>query len=262
MLLFEVEDTGIGLSDEMMSNLFTPFKQAQRRAGGTGLGLYSLAKRIEALGGHYGVRRRRDGKEGSVFWFAIPYVPDLVMAAEAPPSLVVTELFSGKLLKASAPPTHRMSETSSAKAGATVNPNAINILIADDSLTILKMSSMLLRRHCHTVTQAENGAEALKKIAAASSGEEGAVPFDIVLMDFNMPVMDGLEATTRLRALEKHRADNGNNYRQFVVGFSANSDHDTMMEGRAAGMDTFINKPFQLQTFNDVYSKHKNSLNV
>ncbi len=54
MLLFEVSDHGIGLSDEMMGNLFKPFKQAQRLAGGTGLGLYSLAKRIDAIGGFYG----------------------------------------------------------------------------------------------------------------------------------------------------------------------------------------------------------------
>ncbi len=76
-----------------------------------------------------------------------------------------------------------------------------------------------------------------------------------------MPVMDGLEATTRLRALEKQRAESrtgGEPRHQFVVGFSANSDHETMLEGRAAGMDEFINKPFQLQTFNDVYNKHKN----
>jgi CheY-like chemotaxis protein len=115
---------------------------------------------------------------------------------------------------------------------------------------------MLLRRQGHTVTQAENGAEALKKIAAASSGEEGAVPFDIVLMDFNMPVMDGLEATSRLRALEKHRAESGNSRRQFVVGFSANSDHEAEIEGFAAGMDDCINKPFALQTFYDVYNRH------
>eukprot|EP01034_Spumella_vulgaris_P047562 gene47562-biopygen38442 len=124
------------------------------------------------------------------------------------------------------------------------------------------MASMLLRRQGHTVTQAENGAEALKKIAAASSSEldkngEPQVPFDIVLMDFNMPVMDGLEATSRLRALEKQRAQShvGLARHQFVVGFSANSDHDSMVEGLEAGMDDFISKPFQLQTFNDMCQK-------
>ncbi len=90
---------------------------------------------------------------------------------------------------------------------------------------------MLLRRQGHNVTQAENGAEALKKILAGcgthgdGSIEDVFVPFDIVLMDFNMPVMDGLEATTRLRALEK---SSGGQRHQFVVGFSANSDHETM----------------------------------
>ena len=77
----EVEDTGIGMSEEAMANLFSPFKQNQRLAGGTGLGLYSLAKRLEALHGYYGVMKRRDGKEGSLFWFAIPYKPDMVLAS-------------------------------------------------------------------------------------------------------------------------------------------------------------------------------------
>jgi CheY-like chemotaxis protein len=75
-LLFEVEDTGIGMDDETVKSLFSAFKQAQRLAGGTGLGLYSLSKRVEALEGKYGVSRRRDGREGSLFWFSIPYRPD------------------------------------------------------------------------------------------------------------------------------------------------------------------------------------------
>ena len=80
VLKFEVQDTGIGLSEEAMKNLFNPFKQAQRLAGGTGLGLYSLAKRMDALGGYYGVKNRPDGKQGSVFWFAVPYKPDTATA--------------------------------------------------------------------------------------------------------------------------------------------------------------------------------------
>ena len=75
-LFFEVQDTGIGMSEEAMTRLFTPFGSAQTMAGGTGLELFSLSKRVEALGGHYGVRGRRDGQQGCLFWFSIPYRPD------------------------------------------------------------------------------------------------------------------------------------------------------------------------------------------
>jgi signal transduction histidine kinase len=101
LLRFEVSDCGIGITEETMSTLFAPFKQAQRLAGGTGLGLFSLAKRVEALHGQYGVRTRHDGTQGSMFWFSIPYRPDNVSFTprhlsptvflppeEAPPTLV------------------------------------------------------------------------------------------------------------------------------------------------------------------------------
>jgi CheY-like chemotaxis protein len=76
LLLIEISDTGIGLTESNMNKLFSPFMQAQRLAGGTGLGLYSLSKRLDALGGHYGVESRKDGLPGSLFWFAIPYRED------------------------------------------------------------------------------------------------------------------------------------------------------------------------------------------
>jgi signal transduction histidine kinase len=76
VLLIEVDDTGIGMTDEAMLSLFNAFKQAQSLAGGTGLGLFSLTRRIEALGGVYGVKKRADGIQGSLFWFTIPYRPD------------------------------------------------------------------------------------------------------------------------------------------------------------------------------------------
>lgn len=74
-LRIEVRDTGVGLSDEEMRILFNASKQAQRLAGGAGLGLFCLAKRVEALQGQYGVERRGDGVTGSVFWFTLPYHP-------------------------------------------------------------------------------------------------------------------------------------------------------------------------------------------
>jgi CheY-like chemotaxis protein len=78
LLRIEVQDCGIGVPESLRECLFHPFKQTQKLAGGTGLGLYSLAKRMEALGGGYGVEGRRDGLSGSIFHFAIPYRPDWV----------------------------------------------------------------------------------------------------------------------------------------------------------------------------------------
>jgi signal transduction histidine kinase/DNA-binding NarL/FixJ family response regulator len=81
-LRFEVEDSGIGIPDDKKKELFRPFKQAQRRAGGTGLGLYSLAKRVESLGGSCGISNRHDGKQGARFWFTIPYRPDELVESQ------------------------------------------------------------------------------------------------------------------------------------------------------------------------------------
>lgn len=81
MILVEVEDQGIGVPEDAVAHLFNPFRQTQKMAGGTGLGLYSLAKRVEALKGDYGVRPRRDGTQGSCFWFTIPYRPDDLAAS-------------------------------------------------------------------------------------------------------------------------------------------------------------------------------------
>ena len=84
MIRITVEDTGIGIPDDVKCCLFQPFAQAQRFAGGTGLGLYSLAKRIDALGGNYGVRDRDDRQSGTVFWFTFPYRPDFTTFLSSP----------------------------------------------------------------------------------------------------------------------------------------------------------------------------------
>jgi signal transduction histidine kinase len=81
-VVVSVEDTGIGISHQVQQNLFQPFQQGMRMAGGTGLGLYSLSKRVEALNGEYGVRDRHDGIQGSCFWFSFPYKADSVAAQE------------------------------------------------------------------------------------------------------------------------------------------------------------------------------------
>ena len=231
MLRVEVQDTGIGLSDEAMQGLFNPFKQAQRLAGGTGLGLFSLAKRVEALHGQYGVSRRPDGTQGSLFWFTIPYRPDEM---------------SAKLLE----PRSTASEDDNYSSEIIATGAVYDVLVVDDAPLIVKMTTMLLQRKGHTVQHAVNGADALEKLMVrAGSGHS----FDAVLMDLQMPVLDGLEAIRRLRAAEnKIENADGKHPRQFVVALSANSDEETRQEAFAAGADAFIPKPFTHDAFLDV----------
>jgi hypothetical protein len=86
-LRITISDTGIGVPESVRTNLFHPFQQAQKMAGGTGLGLYSMRKRVDALAGDCGVASRDDGARGSAFWFEFPYRPDISAMKAAARSL-------------------------------------------------------------------------------------------------------------------------------------------------------------------------------
>lgn len=288
----EVEDNGIGLSKDAMDNLFNPFKQVQRLAGGTGLGLYSLARRVEALSGYYGVRSRRDGKQGSVFWFSLPYRPDRVSALSARKQALSNR---GSNIRGSFLNVHLAADsegnsesfvdlrtilsgdavdqltfsnsTDAADVGKTEEgfqtksnvSQILNILIVDDSPAIVKMISMMLRRLGHRISTAENGAIALQNIMD-KRGSNSSDPYDVVLMDLQMPVMDGLEATRRLRHIEASEntlSDHAtaDSTHQIIIGVSANSDHETMQDALSAGVDAFMGKPFSIETFQKTYEK-------
>lgn len=270
-LRFEIEDTGIGISEEAMHTLFSPFKQTQRLAGGTGLGLYSLAKRLDALNGRYGVTRRRDGKQGSLFWFAIPYRPDssisVIHEVEAINNTLKSETHDSADLQeapaAVAEHSFKSDETTvneltteapnkSTSEPSTKDGNKLNILIVDDSPAIIKVTSMMLRRQGHLVSAVDNGALAVKKVEDTMPSSEGINPserFDVVLMDLQMPVMDGLEAIKRIRTAEKQRNITSPALKQRIIGVSACSDHDTMQEAFTAGIDAFMGKPFNVEQF-------------
>ena len=244
VLLFQVADTGIGMSDEAMQSLFNPFKQTQRLAGGTGLGLYSLAKRVEALKGQYGVQRREDGHKGSVFWFTIPYKPDHLSA-----HLWELNHFSAKYILEKNP----LTATAAPAPPLPENPdgeNSFSVLIAEDTPSIAKMTTVMLKKQGHKAVVAENGQVLLDLYFDSINKTTGESPYDVILMDLQMPVMDGLEATKRIRMNEQVLSDLfGKPIHQLVIGVSANSDHETVEEGLRIGIDDFLPKPFSVPAF-------------
>eukprot|EP00596_Hydrurales_sp_CCMP1899_P001992 CAMPEP_0119040854 /NCGR_PEP_ID=MMETSP1177-20130426/10890_1 /TAXON_ID=2985 /ORGANISM="Ochromonas sp, Strain CCMP1899" /LENGTH=511 /DNA_ID=CAMNT_0007006311 /DNA_START=1048 /DNA_END=2583 /DNA_ORIENTATION=+ len=243
MVLITVEDSGIGICEDARKKLFQPFVQAQRMAGGTGLGLYSLLKRVEALGGEVGVASRSDRKQGSMFWFTFPYRPDREAA-----SLVAADLkasFGGSLS-----PERILSENN--------HPIiARHILLIDDSPSVLRVTSRFLLMNHHTVVTAPNGWAGLEILKETYGTPE---QFDLVLTDMQMPVMDGIEATSRFRNFEEIEMDsvrtNSKDKRLLIVGMSANSDDETKQEALNAGVDYFVTKPF---TYKALTSLLKNS---
>ena len=264
VLLVTIEDSGVGIPKKARDKLFQPFEQAQRMTGGTGLGLYSLKQRVSALGGSCGVTDRVNSKQGSRFWFTIPYRPDPDAAEDA------THESAEQLVP---PFSNGISDINTTVLGFNTARNAfelnapmhtdrsvapLRILLVDDALTILKVTSKTLKMSGHSVETAENGLESLERMKKAY--ELGDI--DVVLTDLQMPVMDGIESTSRYRQFEAGRmvdrlTDHGGkdvsetdpNRRLIIIGMSANSDSETADEAIKAGMDGFIGKPFSYKDF-------------
>jgi PAS domain S-box-containing protein len=202
-LRFEIVDTGIGMDEETIAKLFSKFSQADasttREYGGTGLGLAISHQLVELMGGEIGVDSE-PGK-GSTFWFDLP------------------------LVAASGPVTGR--DTTLVKHFESNRP--LNILVAEDN----RINQVLLRRTLSDIGHAcyivENGAEAVE---AAKSGD-----FELVLMDVRMPVMDGPEATRRIRRLDPPLCDIP------IVACTADVTVEHKSQYLEAGMQDCVMKP-------------------
>ena len=217
-LNFEVIDTGIGLSEEQIAGLFQPFSQADnstsRRFGGSGLGL-AISKRLaKMLDGDLNVESV-PGK-GSIFCLSIALVP-----AEQPPSAE-----PGTPLLPQAPP-----------ARLTVGGMACRILVVEDGLDNQRLLSFLLSRAGAIVTLADNG---LKAVDLALAAQERDEPFHLVLMDMQMPEMDGYEATHVLRKA---------GFTQPIIALTAHAMKEDRQKCLDAGCDDYLSKPIDVKAF-------------
>jgi signal transduction histidine kinase/CheY-like chemotaxis protein/HPt (histidine-containing phosphotransfer) domain-containing protein len=200
-LRLKVADTGIGLSEEARAKLFGSFTQADssitRRFGGTGLGL-AISKRLVAImNGEIGVDSTLG--QGSTFWFEIAL-----------------------------PSGDKPAEEAASTATAQLRP--LSILLAEDNRVNQKVALGLLKPGGHTVDVVEHGAAAVE---AMSSGKA----YDLVLMDMHMPVMDGIEATKRIRKLPGAAAGVP------IIAATAGAMHEEIQRCLDAGMDDYVAKP-------------------
>jgi CheY-like chemotaxis protein len=244
-LRFAVTDTGIGIPSEAQKCLFQPFSQADssitRRFGGTGLGLAISRQLVELMGGTIGVES--EAGKGSTFWFTVK-LPLRAATLQIAPGRVEAEGLIGDHKK-----TGRESHETAPgapggdKAGG-VPPVArppeklrtLRILLAEDNVVNQSVARLRLARMGQTVDIVADGRAALE---AAQSR-----PYDIVLMDCQMPEMDGFEATRKLRAWEQtQRAAGANTAPLYIIAMTASAMSGDREACLAAGMDDYVSKP-------------------
>lgn len=229
LLRFRVRDTGIGIDAELQQVIFEPFRQveagATRRYTGSGLGLAIVRELVRAMQGRVSVRS--EPGRGSEFECVVP-LPVVVVAAAGP---------SG-----AAPLLPPRQATAAPHAQAAPRPAPRVLLVEDDPTNQLITTAMLGRRGCEVVV-ADDGRTALQRLASER--------FDLVLMDWQMPDLDGLETTRRIRAGEAgaHAAALP------IVAVTANAFIEDRAACLAAGMDDFVSKPLSLELLLDTVDR-------
>ncbi|WP_153130172.1 ATP-binding protein [Dechloromonas hortensis] len=220
-LQFTVSDTGIGIAPDKQQMIFAPFSQAEssttRKYGGTGLGLAIVRRLVDLMGGE--IRLDSQPGRGSTFIFAI----DCKLAANTLPA-------------------DGQGEPQPAATGLLRNKRVL--LVEDTPVNQMLAQKLLVKFGCQ-VELAEDGLQALSAIAGTST------PFHLVLMDMQMPHMDGVEATRHLRA---HEIEHGLP-RLPVIALTANALTTDREHCLAAGMDDFIAKPFSADEMLEVIQR-------
>lgn len=208
LIRFDVTDTGPGISQEDLVNIFKPFYQChsndEQSQLGTGLGTTISKNLTEAMGGHMGVASHVG--MGSTFWFEIPFtISDKKDIAVDEP---ITAEPEGKL-------------------------GPYNILLAEDSEINAKVIMNFLEEENHTVTHVINGRQAVTQMEKND--------YDLVIMDMRMPEIDGLDATRIWREQEKIRYPDKKPLP--IIALTANATEEDKQKCLAAGMNVFLSKP-------------------
>jgi hypothetical protein len=231
----EVRDTGIGIAPGVLASLFEPFVQADetatRESGGAGLGLSICKQLAKLMGGKVGATSTPGG--GSVFWVELP-LPDAAGAAghETTPAA-----------GAMSPPGRPKGEYQRAQPGGTpvsALPLGLRVLLAEDNEVNVIVARAMLEGWGCDVSCAANGLEAVQAVEAGAR-------FDIVLMDLQMPVMDGRTATRRLR--ERFAPDE-----LAIVALTADALASEREACLALGMNAYVTKPIDPQVLHAALS--------
>lgn len=219
-LRFEVSDTGIGITPEQERRLFRSFTQADtsttRRYGGTGLGLAISKQLVELMGGE--IRVESEPGIGSTFSFTLPL-------AKQPEGAVALPAVTKPLTPSSVEPKKR----------------SARVLVAEDTLTNRMVAVELLKRRGYDVDVVSNGAEAVEAFSSTS--------YAAILMDIQMPKMDGYEATARIRQRE------GEQRHTPIIAMTAHALQSDREKALSSGMDDYLSKPVRPEQLDRVLER-------
>ena len=234
---FEVTDTGIGIPQDAQKLLFQPFSQitsgTSHHPGGTGLGLAIAANLVRNMEGKIGVTSVPGA--GSTFWFTVKLEkPVGATALEAPqPHAAVPPPSIDETTRA-ADSGQTTAEADAAKSLRRRRNARVRILVAEDNAMNLKVALRQLAKLGYAADGVVNGREVIEAC--------GRTPYDIILMDCLMPVIDGYETTREIRRLE------GQTRHTKIIAMTANALEGDRTKCLDAGMDSYLSKPLRLET--------------